>query len=55
MLFPWFYTGGNGDFNEIRKVDIGVKDWARQHLFMDDGRFAKDKMWCFYALNYVER
>jgi hypothetical protein len=28
MLFPWLYPGGNGDFNEIRNVDIGVKDWA---------------------------
>jgi hypothetical protein len=26
MLFPWLYPGGNGDFNKIRKVDIGVKD-----------------------------
>jgi hypothetical protein len=26
MLCPWLYPGGNGDFNESRKVDIGVKD-----------------------------
>jgi hypothetical protein len=55
MLLPWLYPGGNGDFNESRKVDIGVKDWARQQLFMADGRFAKDNSWCFYALNYSER
>jgi hypothetical protein len=36
MLFTWLYPGGNGDFNESRKVDIGVKDWARKHLFMAD-------------------
>jgi hypothetical protein len=54
VLFPWLYLGGNGDFNESRKVDIGVKDWARQQLFMADGRFAKDMTWCFYALNYSE-
>jgi hypothetical protein len=55
MLFTWFYPGGNGDFDESRTVDIGVKDWARQQLFMDDGRFVKDKTWCFCALNYAER
>jgi hypothetical protein len=55
MLFPWLYPGGNGDFNESRKVDIGVKDWARQKLFMAEGSFVKDNMWCFYALNYAER
>jgi hypothetical protein len=54
MLFTWLYPGGNGDFNESRKVDIGVKDWARQQMFMADGRFVKDKPWCFYALNYTE-
>jgi hypothetical protein len=55
MLFSWLYPGGNGDFNESRKVDIGVKDWARQQLFMADSRSAKDKTWCVYALNYAER
>jgi hypothetical protein len=54
MLFPWLYPGGNGDFNESRKVDIGGKDWARQQLLIADGRFAKDTMWCFYALNYTD-
>jgi hypothetical protein len=55
MLFTWLYPGGNGDFNEIRKVDIGVKDCDRQQMFMADGRFEKYKTWCFYALNYAER
>jgi hypothetical protein len=55
MLFPWLYPGGNVYFNESIKVDIGVKDWSRQQLFMADGRFAKDKTLCFYALNYAER
>jgi hypothetical protein len=55
VFFPWLYPVGNGDFNEIQTVDIGVKDWDMHQLFMDDGRFAKDKTWCFYALNYAER
>jgi hypothetical protein len=53
MLFPWLYPGGNGDFNESRTVDIIVKHWARQQLFLADGRCAKDKTWYFYALNYA--
>jgi hypothetical protein len=55
MFFSWLYPGGNGDFNERRTVDIIVKDWARQQLFLDDGRFAKDNIWWCYALNYAER
>jgi hypothetical protein len=55
LLFPWFYPGGNGDFNKIREVDIGFKDWVRQQLFMDGSRFAKEKTWCLYALNYAKR
>jgi hypothetical protein len=55
MLFPWLYPGGNGDFNEDRKIDISFKDWASQQLHLADGRFAKDKTWCFFAFNYAER
>jgi hypothetical protein len=55
MLFPWLYPGSNGDFNQSRTVDIFVKYWARQQLFLAYDRFAKDKTWCFYALNYSER
>jgi hypothetical protein len=54
MFFPWRYPGGNGDFNEIRSIDITVKDWASQQLYMADGRCARDKTWCFYALNYTQ-
>ena len=32
-----------------------AKQWAEHQLFLKDGRFAKDKTWCFYALNYIER
>jgi hypothetical protein len=55
MLFPWLYPRGNGDFNEDQKIDIRVKDCASQQLHLADGRFAKDKTWCFFALNYAER
>jgi hypothetical protein len=55
MLFPWLYLGCNVDFNEDRKIDISVKDWESQQLHLADGRFAKDKTWCFLDLNYAER
>jgi hypothetical protein len=55
VLFSWLYPGGNSDFNEDRKIDISVKDWASQQLHLADGRFSKDKSWCFFALNYAER
>jgi hypothetical protein len=54
MLFHWLYPGGNGDFNEDRKIDISVKDWATQQLHLADGLFAKDKTWCLFALKYAE-
>jgi hypothetical protein len=37
MLIMWLYPGGNGDFNERCSIDITVKDWASQQLYMDDG------------------
>jgi hypothetical protein len=46
--------GGNGDFNESCSVDITVKDWASQQLYMSDGQSTMDKTWGFYALNYAE-
>jgi hypothetical protein len=44
MLFPWLYPVGNWDFNESQTADINVKDWARQKMFLADGRFTKDNM-----------
>ena len=52
--FPWLFPGGVGDFREEHKnKSITVGDWAEQLLYYRDGRFVEDKMWCFYALNYV--
>ena len=55
MLYPWLYPGGNGDFVESRNIPVTAKKWAEHQLFLKDGRFAKDKTWCFYALNCIER
>jgi hypothetical protein len=53
--FPWLFPGGTGDFNQFRDRNIDINDWVHILLRYEDGRFARDKMWTFYALNYRER
>jgi hypothetical protein len=52
MAFLWLYPGGYVDFVESR---VDCKEWAYHQLYLADGRFAKNKIWCFYVMNYVER
>jgi hypothetical protein len=44
--------GGRGDFHQFRDTKLTVSDWAKNLLLYEDGRFAKDKMWPFYVLNF---
>jgi hypothetical protein len=53
--FPWLFPGGVGDFNGFRERKISATDWVARMLQYEDGRFASDKMWCFFALNYSTR
>ena len=54
--FPWLYPGGIGDINDQHpEQHIEESQWARTQLRYFDGRFQKDPMWCFYALNFVQR
>ena len=54
--FPWLYPGGIGDINDHRpEQKVEESQWARTQLRYFDGRFQKDPMWCFYALNFVQR
>jgi hypothetical protein len=53
--FPWLFPGGVGDYNDYRERTISATDWASRMLQYEDGRFARDKMWCFYALNFTTR
>jgi hypothetical protein len=55
MAFPWLFPGGIGDINEPRLHPIYVSDWAQNLLYYEDGRFAKDKLWSFFVLNYIYR
>jgi hypothetical protein len=54
--FPWLFPGGIGDYNvERRSKNYTVGHWAESLLYYEDGRFATDRMWCFFVLNYVTR
>ena len=53
--FPWLFPGGRGDFNDCSEVLENVDDWMRRLLYYQDGRFAQDKIWSFFALNYAVR
>lgn len=50
--FPWLFPGGYGDVKDF-PCDVGK--WGEYLLYYEDGRFAKDKYFCFYALNYITR
>ncbi len=52
LAFPWLFPGGVGD---VKDHPGSVSQWGKHMLFYDDGRFAKDKIFCFFALNYIVR
>jgi hypothetical protein len=45
--FPWLFPGGYGDFGQYRDRKLNVSDWTRNLLYYRDGRFARDRIWCF--------
>lgn len=51
MAFPWLFPGGRGDATNFKELD----EWGQMMLYYEDGRFAKDKIFCFFALNYIVR
>ena len=53
--FPWLFPGGYGDFEQYRDKKLNVSDWTRNMLYYKDGRFAKDRIWCFFALDFATR
>jgi hypothetical protein len=53
--FPWLFPGGRGDYHQFRNTKLTVGDWAKNPVLHEDGRFAKDKMFGFYVLNYAMR
>jgi len=55
LAFPWLLPGGVGDIKETRNYEVDIGDWAQNLLFYKDGRFARDKLWSFFTLNYIQR
>lgn len=51
--YPWLFPGGIGDVGDF--PDQAVKQWGKNLLYYEDGRFSKDKFFCFFALNYITR
>ena len=50
--FPWLFPGGLGD---VRDDPDNPGEWGRRLIYYKDGRFAKDKFFGFFALNYITR
>jgi len=53
--FPWLFPGGIGDIKDCDDPEKDLLSWGDRLLYYQDGRFAKDKMFCFFALNYISR
>ena len=55
--YPWLFPGGVGDIQDFPKSGSGsnIKEWGKNLIMYRDGRFTKDKFFCFFALNYITR
>jgi len=52
QAFPWLFPGGIGD---VKDHPGSISDWGKQLLYYEDGRFAADKIFSFFAMNYIVR
>ena len=53
--FPWLFPGGYGDIKDYSNPEKAAASWGKRLLYYEDGRFAKDKLFCFFAMNYIIR
>lgn len=51
--YPWLFPGGIGDLQDFPNQNL--REWGRNMIYYQDGRFTKDKFFCFFALNYITR
>ena len=51
--FPWLFPGGIGDFLDSHEKEVSIDVWVKIMITYFDGRFAKDKAFSFFALNYM--
>ena len=55
MVYPWLFPGGIGDISCVMDGSMSKDEWAKRMICYEDGRFAADKSFCFYAHNYILR
>ena len=55
LAFPWLFPGGRGDFISPKLRKQSLSNWMKRLINYKDGRFATDKMWGFYAMDYLQR
>ena len=53
--FPWLFPGGTGGYSSTLGSKPSLAEWMQKTLLYKDGRFSKDKMWAFCALNFLTR
>ena len=55
MASPWLFSGGVGGPFEIRLKKKTLRAWMEDCIYYEEVRFADDKVFAFYVLNYVNR
>ena len=55
MAFPWLFPGVHGDKDCYDLKGNELELWFKQLLHYFDARFSEDNIWCFYALNFLNR
>ena len=49
------FPGGVGDFNDFREKNVSLRNWIQRLMYYEDGRFARDKIFGFFIMNYYMR
>ena len=55
LAFPWLFPGGHGGPFGSHPTKLTLRQWLENCAYYEDGRFVKDKVFAFYALNFVNR
>ena len=53
--FPWLFPGGFGDLIDMPNMNKNMSAWGKRMFLHQDGRFARDKLFCFFAMNCIMR
>ena len=55
MAFPWLFPGGVGGPFETRPNKKTLRNWMKDYIYYKYGKFADDKVFDLYVLNYINR